>query len=138
MLVQIQPILSSMSSESFHPDISTLLSKFSALFDTPTTLPPSRTHDHKIELLPGTTPVNVRPYRYPHFQKNEIERICDEMLEGGVIQPSISPFSSPVLIVKKKDGSSRMCVDYRALNSVTVKDKFSIPVVDELLDETHG
>lgn len=127
-----------MSSESFHPNISAVLSKFSALFDSPTTLPPSRTHDHKIKLLPGTTPVNVRPCHYLYFQKNKIERICDELLGNGVIQPSISLFSSPVLVVKKKDGSSRICVDYQALNSVTVRDKFPVPVVDELLNETHG
>ena len=124
--------------ETVHPEIQKLLSKYSSVFKLPTTLPPSRNHDHKIELLPNTLANNVRPYRYPYFEKTVFENIVQEMLDLGVIRPSNSPFSSPVLLVKKKDGSWRLCVDYKALNAATVKDKYPIPVVDELLDEIYG
>ncbi|KAL9425761.1 hypothetical protein AB3S75_032681 [Citrus x aurantiifolia] len=116
----------------------TLLHTYRNLFLTPTTLPPHRAIDHKIHLLPNTTPVNVCPYCYPHFQKNEMEKLIREILEQGIIRPSQSPFSSPVLLVKKKDGTYRFCVDYRALNAVTIKDKFPIPTIDELFDELGG
>lgn len=117
------------------PSLRPLLTKYSNLFQTPTTLPPPRPTDHSIHLEPNSKPVNVHPYRYPYSQKREIERQVDDMLRRQLIRPSRSPYSSPVLLVKKKDGTWRFCVDYRALNSITVKDRFSLPTIDELLDE---
>jgi len=118
--------------------LDTLLQSFEDVFATPQGLPPARPCDHQIHLLPNTAPVAVRPYRYPQLQKDELESQCASMLQQGVIRHSTSAFSAPVLLVKKHDNTWRFCVDYRALNQQTMKDKFPIPVVEELLDELEG
>lgn len=118
-----------------HTDASlldTLLTEYEAIFATPSGLPSPRPQDHRIHLLPGSPPVAIHPYRYPQLQKDELERQCAEMLQQGIIRDNTSEFSSPMLLVKKADNTWRFCVDYRALNAHTVKDKFPIPVVDEL------
>jgi hypothetical protein len=114
-----------------------LLDAFVEVFAAPTGLPPKWAHDHRILLKPDAQPVAVRPYRYPVVHKDELERQYTTMIDQGIVRCSDSPFSSPVLLVKKPDGSWRFYVDYRALNALTVKDAFSIPVVEELLDEIH-
>ncbi|XP_028794470.1 uncharacterized protein LOC114750095 [Neltuma alba] len=121
-----------------NPDLQGIIQDFSSVFDKPHDLPPNREHEHRIILHEGVGPVKVRPYRYPFSQKAEIEKMVQELLNDGFIQPSTSPFSAPVILVKKKDGTWRFCVDYRALNAVTVKDSFPMPIVDELLDELGG
>uniref|UniRef100_A0A0A9AYG2 Reverse transcriptase domain-containing protein n=1 Tax=Arundo donax TaxID=35708 RepID=A0A0A9AYG2_ARUDO len=87
-----------------------LLAEFADIFAEPQGLPPAP-FDHRIHLVPGTPPVAVWPYRYPQLLKDEIERQCEVMLQQGIIQPSTSPFSSPVLLVRKKDGTWRFCVN---------------------------
>ncbi|KAJ9554331.1 hypothetical protein OSB04_018376 [Centaurea solstitialis] len=119
-------------------ELSRLLKEFEEVFNLPKKLPPKRSHDHSITLKQGSNPVNLRAYRYGALHKNIIEELVQDMLHSGVIRPSHSEFASPVVLVKKKDGSWRFCVDYRKLNQLTVKDQFPIPIVEELIDELHG
>ncbi|MCH79346.1 RNA-directed DNA polymerase (Reverse transcriptase), partial [Trifolium medium] len=95
-------------------ELEQLLNLCAEVFQDPKGLPPKRMKEHVIALKEGEEAVNVRPYRYPYHHKNEIERQVKEMLSNGIIRPSTSSFSSPVILVKKKDGTWRMCIDYRA------------------------
>ncbi|XP_027088576.1 uncharacterized protein [Coffea arabica] len=95
-------------------------------------LPPIRSHDHGIPLKEEVKPFQIRAYKCLYVQKSEIQKLVKEMLQIRIIQPSNSSFASPVLLVKKKDGSWRFCVDYRQLNEPTAKDKFSMPLIDKL------
>ena len=138
VIAQLCSLDVSTSKSSISLDLQKVLENHSKVFETPKGLPPIRDHDHAIHLIPGSVPPNTRPYRYPYVQKSEIERMVAEMLEAGIIQPSQSSFSAPVVLVHKKDVSWCMSLDYRDLNKLTIKDKFPIPVIDELLDELHG
>ncbi|KAJ3704876.1 hypothetical protein LUZ61_008581 [Rhynchospora tenuis] len=120
------------------PQLQLVLDRFTHVFQEPTKLPPSRSIDHQIILKPETKPISIRPYRYSYFQRMEIEKIIEDLIKNSFIRPSTSPFSSPVLLVKKKDGSWRLCIDYRQLNDATVKNKYPIPIIDDLLDELKG
>jgi hypothetical protein len=120
-------------------DLQALISKHQMVFSTPQGLPPSYgVHDNSIPLVPGILPPNIRPYRHSFSQKNEIEKMVQELLNASIIRPSMSPYSSPIVMVLKKEGSWRMCPDFRALNKLTIKDKFPILVIDDLLDELSG
>ena len=120
------------------PKLKPLLAEFKDVFGEPHGLPPRRACDHTIPLMPGAQPVNIRAYRHKPELKSEIERQVQELLQSGVIQRSQSSFSSPVILVKKKDGTWRFCSDYRRLNDITIKNRFPLPIVDELLDELAG
>ncbi|XP_063942971.1 uncharacterized protein LOC108207610 [Daucus carota subsp. sativus] len=124
--------------KSLPEDIKSLIQKYERVFAVPTNLPPSRPVDHAIPLQQSSNPFKLKPYRYPHSQKTEIENQVQQMLDSGIIKTSNSPFASHVILVKKKDDTWRFCVDYRHLNKLTIKDKFPIPNIDELLDELYG
>jgi hypothetical protein len=113
------------------PEVALILKEFALTFAAPSQLPPERNCDHVIPLVPGAKPIHIRPYRYPPSLKDEIKKQVADMLAKGIIQPSSSAFSSPILLVRKKDGSWRFCVDYRYLNALTLKSKFPIPIFDE-------
>jgi len=114
-----------------HTSISTelqhLLNSYLTIFTEPYGLSPQRPHNHYIPLLPSTSPFKVKPYWYPHSHKEAMTTIIQDILQNGIITPSTSPYSSPVLLVRKKDGSWHFCVDYRALNAVTIRDRFPTP-----------
>ncbi|KAF8024618.1 hypothetical protein BT93_F1709 [Corymbia citriodora subsp. variegata] len=103
--------------------------------ELPKKLPPRREVDHRIELVPNARPPAMAPYRMAPPELEELRRQLKELLDAGYIQPSKSPFGAPVLFQKKHNGSLRMCIDYRALNKLTVKNKYPIPLIADLFDQ---
>lgn len=121
-------------------EVETLLRKYGHLFaQLPSGLPPARPGvDHKIDTEPGAPPPSRATYRMSVAELQEVHRQLQELTELGFIRPSTSPYGAPVLFVRKKDGSLRMCIDYRALNKITIKNRYPLPRIDELLDQLHG
>jgi hypothetical protein len=101
-------------------------------------MPPDRDIEFTIELQPGTAPISKRPYRMPPAELAELKKQLQELLDKGFIRPSTSPWGCPALFVKKKDKSLRLCVDYRPLNAVTIKNKYPLPRIDVLFDPLVG
>ncbi|GJT53239.1 putative nucleotidyltransferase, ribonuclease H [Tanacetum coccineum] len=91
-----------------------------------------------IELIPGAEPISKAPYRMAPVELKELKEQLQEMLENGFIRPSVSPWGAPVLFVKKKDGSMRLCIDYRELNHITIRNRYPLPRIDDLFDQLQG
>jgi ribonuclease HI len=101
-------------------------------------LPPARQVEFRIDLVPGAAPVAKAPYRLAPLEMQELSSQLQELLDKGFIRPSSSPWGAPILFVKKKDGSMRMCIDYRELNKLTVKNRYPLPRIDDLFDQLQG
>ncbi|GJT42507.1 putative reverse transcriptase domain-containing protein [Tanacetum coccineum] len=104
----------------------------------PSSLPPARPVEFQIDLVPGAAPVARAPYRLAPSEMKELSEQLQELSDKGFIRPSSSPWGAPVLFVKKKDGSFRMCIDYRELNKLTVKNRYPLPRIDDLFDQLQG
>ena len=101
-------------------------------------LPPDREVEFTIDLIPGTEPIYIPPYRMASAELRELKAQLEQLLSKGFIRPSISPWEAPVLFVKKKDGSLRLCIDYRKLDRVTIRNQYPLPRIDKLFDQLQG
>lgn len=144
-LVQVKDVTETNESPDANPnlipseELDVLLAKYNdVLSDEIPGLPPERPIAVTIPLEPGATPPNRPYFRYSPREREEMQRQIESLLTKGLIQPSTSPFGAPVLFVKKPDGSLRMVIDYRALNKITVKNRYPLPRIDDLLDQLHG
>jgi hypothetical protein len=106
--------------------------------ELPPQMPPARSVDHQIPLKPDMPPPFKGIFQLSQFELRELKRQLDQLLKDGKIRPSTSPYGAPVLFVKKKDVQLRMCIDYRALNSQTIQNRYALPRIDELFDRLHG
>ena len=115
-----------------------IVQEFLEVFQEVLGLPPDRKIEFAIELIPGIIPISKAPYRMAPAELAELKKQLQELLDKGLTQPSVSPWGAPVLFVRKKDGSMWLCIDYRELNRVTVKNKHPLPRIDDLLDQLAG
>ena len=101
-------------------------------------LPPHREIEFAINVVPGATPTSITRYRMAPLELKELKLQLQELLEKGFIRPSVSPWGAPVLFVNKKNGTLRLCIDYRQLNKLTIKNKYPLPRIDDLFDQLKG
>ena len=138
IMVQLREVIDN-EPASFPPEMQGLGKEFGDIFgEVPQGLPPACNVGHTIPLEPGSTPPFRPFYRLSPLELEEAKRQIDEYLEKGWIEPSSSPYGAPILFVPKKNGQLRMCVDYRALNKATVKNRFPLPRIDDLFDRLRG
>ncbi|GJP76635.1 hypothetical protein CLOP_g7049 [Closterium sp. NIES-67] len=146
-LVDLREVTSTVKSEDIEklckavpPELVELIRKYPRIFpdDLPAGLPPSRPEDHRIELEPGAQPTVQRQFWLSQPELEEMQQRLDYLLTKDFIWPSTSPYTTPILFMPKKDGGFRMCIDYRALNRITIKSRYPIPRADELLDQLRG
>ena len=120
-------------------DLPRVMCKFVYVFpDELPGLPPQRVVDFDIELHPGTSPISMTPHRMAPVELQELRVQLQELLDKGFMRPSTSPWGTPVLFAKKKDKNLRLCIDYRQLNRVTIKNRYPLPRIDDLFDQLRG
>jgi hypothetical protein len=115
-----------------------LLEKYAAVFEEPKGLPPKRGIEHAIPLNEGAQPFSRPAYRMSPAELDGLKKQLADLVEKGFIRQSKSPWGAPVLFVRKKDGSLRLCIDYRGLNELSIKNKYPLPRIDELMDRLAG
>ncbi|KAD3640112.1 hypothetical protein E3N88_29335 [Mikania micrantha] len=101
-------------------------------------VPPDREVEFTIDLVPGAEPISKAPYRMAPTELKELKEQLEELLDLGFIRPSVSPWGAPVLFVRKKDGTMRLCIDYRELNKITIRNRYPLPRIDDLFDQLQG
>jgi hypothetical protein len=116
-------------------DIVRIVSDYDEIFQVPKGLPPKRQVEHEIQLQQDVPLPNIGMYKLSVLENVEIKKHVQELIEQGIIRPSASPCGSPIILVPKKDGTWHMCVDFRALNKITVKNRYPLPRIDDLLDQ---
>ena len=115
-----------------------LVREFPEVFEEVSGLPPEREVEFSIDLVPGTGPISIAPYRMSPVELSDLKKQLEELLEKQFVRPSVSPWGALVLLVKKKDGTMRLCVDYCQLNKVTIKNRYPLPRIDDLMDQLVG
>ena len=128
------------SRETVPKDILSVLEKYKDVMpdSLPKSLPPRRMTDHDIELLPWAKPPAKNAYRMAPPELAELRKQLDELLNAGFVRPAKAPYGAPVLFQKKNDGSMRLCIDYHALNKITVRNRYPLPIINDLFDRLHG